>query len=404
MTPTLLLALSLTQPPADPPRTVTPADIQRAAATLRLLQVARSGQFDDPELKKAVEAFLKANPNFDTTAFQGLLRDTPGADISPELRDQAMKIAEQIVADRARQAAGQPTLPDTPQTPPKNQSVPTKPSPNEESPFKPEAMPDPAQSPDSTPPETPSADGSAPDASATPPVRQPASGSPDDRGGQMLRWWEQNVGPLDKTPAFKGVVQEFLRGIDPSSRDRGALGELLSGTNSKQAGEWAAAIAEAVGGFKNDANDAASTMPDAPDLQFPSTPATPSLSRVGLLLAVVGILGAVAYFWRRIGLPGITGEPRARRVPAPQPATIRDRASLVAAVDQLAAHLLGPEALPLNHRALGQALTPRCPAGALTELIGLYEVARYAPARDEFPTERLPAARSALAAVLDSWR
>lgn len=395
MTPTLLLALALAQSPKPDARTVTPAAVQRAAATLRLLQVARTGQLGDPALQSAVEAFLKANPDIGPGALPGLLQRAGGTNLSPELLNQAKEFAKGYAAKQAAPGA----------VPPDSQA-PTPP----ESPTPPAKQPEPRDAPDDTfnpftPPGVPDAGGAGGANGGVPgrasPGATPPPGAPDDRGGEAIRWWEQNVGPLDKTPAFKGVVQEFLRGVDPSAVNRGPLGKLLSGANGQELGEWAAALADALGGFKGEAAGAAAAMPEVPELALPATPALDGLPRLGVAAVAVGLLVAAAFFWRRLGTAARGTRPGEARVSAPKPASVRDRETLIVAVDRLGRHRLGPEALPLNHRALGRALLEAgAPAAAVARLVGLYELARYAPAGDGFPAEQLPAARDALAAVL----
>ena len=380
MISTLLLALVFLQPP----RTVGPDDIRRAAATLMLLNAARSPSADDEALKKAVKAFLDANPGFESQSLPELLKNAPNLPITPEVRAKATEMAREFMNRPTSPAPrdGEDVKPDSARQVPK---PPDEARPPEEAePPRPESTGDPNRP-----------NGANPPASGPAPQPRPAA-PPDDRGGEAIRWWEKNVGPLDKTPAFKGVVEEFIRGVSPGSPSRGPLGKLLTGENGKVAGEWAAAIGKALGGLKSDASGAAADLPGAPSFGAPSGEGT---ARVGVLLAVLGALVAAAFFWRR-GPSGSVGQRSALgRVSAPKPSSIRDRETLIAAFDRLGRHKLGPDADHLHHRALGRTLRERgAPDAAVREWVDAYEQARYAP--DEFAAGRVTVARDALAAIL----
>ena len=117
---------------------------------------------------------------------------------------------------------------------------------------------------------------------------------------------------------------------------------------------------------------------------------------VGVLLLGAG--ACVWWAWRRRGGAGARrADAAAARWPVP-PGSLRTREDLVRAFDHLGLAALGLPARHWHHRAVAAGLAARNPADATGAdgLADLYELARYAPAADPFPLDRLPAAGAVL--------
>lgn len=220
-------------------------------------------------------------------------------------------------------------------------------------------------------------------------------------------WWENNVGPLDETPALRQLLIEMFNGRSASGEDVGSLGELLDG----HAGEGFGKIADRLdgSGFKlprlglsGDASDSSFTPPSAPSgSSFGGINGGTGSWLPVVILLVVAALGLVLWWlWPKL-MAG--GEPGPRPLPGlgpwpVDPRAIADREALVKAFEYLSVLVCGGGVRTWNHVTIASALERAVPqAEALAEpLARLYAVARYTPAGEPLPPAAIAEAREYL--------
>jgi hypothetical protein len=223
-------------------------------------------------------------------------------------------------------------------------------------------------------------------------------------------WWENNVGPLDETPALRQLLVEMFTGQSGTGEDTGSLGELLDGP----AGEGFGKIADRLGGsgfnlpklgLGGDAGDSSFTPPSAPSGS--------SFGGIGgfnggasswlpvVILLVAAALGLVLWWlWPKLMAGGEAGpRPLPGLGPWPvDPRTIADREALVKAFEYLSVLVCGGGVRTWNHVTIASALERAVPqAEALADpLARLYAVARYTPADEPLPPGAVAEAREYL--------
>ncbi|HET6574340.1 MAG TPA: hypothetical protein VFG68_12090 [Fimbriiglobus sp.] len=224
-------------------------------------------------------------------------------------------------------------------------------------------------------------------------------------------WWENNVGPMDETPALRQLLMDMFTGQSGSGEDTGSLGELLEGP----AGEGFGKIADRLGGssFKLPKFG----LGDGPgDSNFTPPPPPPSGSSFGGLggfsggagswlpvvaLLVVAAVGLVLWWlWPKLMARGeAVPRPLPGLGPWPvDPRHITDREALVKAFEYLSVLVCGGGARTWNHVTIASALERAVPqAEALADpLARLYAVARYTPADEPLPPGAVAEAREYL--------
>jgi hypothetical protein len=276
------------------------------------------------------------------------------------------------------------------------------------------------------PPEIPMGSGGGPTGSAqTPPppegeTGQPPAGSPptsDERSSRQKQvqaltgWWEQNIGPLDDTPAVRQLLVELVTGQGGASGE-GGIGDILDGKTASGEKTALGRVADSLGasewkfpelGFgKMDL----ATPPGGGSL--PTVSADPSFGGTGsiggdswlpvILLGVFAAVGLVLWWlWPRLGLRSAeTPRPVPGLGPWPvDPRTIADREALVKAFEYLSVLQCGSGVRTWNHRSIAVGLRRAVPAAGdvAGPLADLYAVARYTPAEEPFPDPFLTDAR-----------
>ena len=224
-------------------------------------------------------------------------------------------------------------------------------------------------------------------------------------------WWENNVGPLNETPALRQLMLEMFTGQSGSGADTGSLGELLEGP----AGEGFGKIADRLGGSGFKLPEFGLGKGGGRNSSF-TPPPPPSGSSFGgfggvnggagswlpvVVLLVVAAVGLVLWWlWPKLMAQG---EPGPRPLPGlgpwpVDPRHITDREALVKAFEYLSVLVCGGGARVWNHVTIASALERAVPqAEALADpLARLYAVARYTPADEPLPPGAIAEARGYL--------
>ena len=264
------------------------------------------------------------------------------------------------------------------------------------------------------------------------PFRNPQDRDREARQKQMetaMRFWQQNIGPLDNNPAMKNLIADMFTGsssLDPKTAE--GLADIFKGIEADGANpEW---LTKGAGklfenwepsmlGFKF-SDLKRMDLPDvggvgggwsAPSTGGMSVPSAGGWSGGGMpsgegswlsvVLFVLVLVGALLLwrFW-----PLLMGDDvrRARPIPLPglgawpvDPRQIADRESLVRAFEYLSVLVCGNGAKVWNHVTIATALQRVSvdAADAAEPLARLYALARYTPAGEPLPPAALAEAR-----------
>lgn len=231
----------------------------------------------------------------------------------------------------------------------------------------------------------------------------------------FVRFWEKNVGPLDKTPALKNALFELLNNSGGSNSNTGSIEgnaiDSLLDPESDIGREISKLLESAANGtnWQWSGLNLGDWKPNLPNAILPSNGASyspPSFSGegstqpVGTFLLVLALFGLAILILRRSGLSkllrGFTTKSISETQSDMDPNSITDRMSLVSAFESVTRLSLGCVAETWNHRTIAAELAQRSPAGLASEAAALYEVARYAPPSDSLDEETLSAARRCL--------
>lgn len=223
---------------------------------------------------------------------------------------------------------------------------------------------------------------------------------------QFTGWWEQNIGPLNETPAVQQLIKEIL--TNSAEGGAGTFGDLFKGDPNEMpdlggGGGWK--LPDFGFGAGASSTDAGFTPPSAP-----SGGSFGSFGGVGgadgswlpVVVLVVVLAMALVLWWLWPKLIGQRdGEPRPLPGLGPwpiDPRRIADRESLVKAFEYLSVLVCGAGAKVWNHVTIAAALERASPhAEALADpLARLYAIARYTPANEELPPGALTEAREYL--------
>lgn len=428
----LAAASALAQPPAprqtDLGGPIRTESIVRLADQLRLLQDAER----DPRFRDALQAIRQSNPNISADQLQlarELLRQ------HPELLDQG-KLQELA---RGIGGSGMPDglpgfdlkkLPDMPPMPPPRVSpVPRGP-----------ALPHEAQSsrngePPGAMPDRPGGGREGgefpgrgffpkewegqPPPFAPPPFDDRMNPEQLARRQQQLaavtRWWEQNVGPLRKTPAVREFLRDVMLGDSKSATGTETLGDLVDAASRGDGPELRGVLKElgvsdwkfpdlGLGGGKRRRGNHLDWVPAAPGAASPSWPRVGSMGDSWLPVILFGLIaaGALVLWWL---WPKLTAAREDGPRPLPglgpwpvDPRRVTDRDALVRAFEYLSVLLCGQGVRTWNHVTIAAALERAVPrADALAEpLAKLYALARYTPADEPLPPAAIAEAREYL--------
>ncbi len=228
-------------------------------------------------------------------------------------------------------------------------------------------------------------------------------------------WWEQNVGPLNESPAVRQLLLEMFTGQSPSGTDAGAIGDLFNGSSGdgRDFGRWADRLGLSgwkapdlgLGGGHTDLGGSSGgwSAPRAPDApSFGGVSGGGAGSWLPVILFLVVAAGGLVLWWL---WPKLTGKEEAGSRPLPglgpwpvDPRAIADREALVKAFEYLSVLVCGGGARVWNHVTIAAALERAVPqAEALADpLARLYAVARYTPAGEPLPPGAIAEARGYL--------
>ncbi len=236
----------------------------------------------------------------------------------------------------------------------------------------------------------------------------------------LIRLWEKNVGPLEKTPALKKAFTELLKssmnGKDSSSPlfDDDRLNSLLDPDSAlgKEMSQW---LDQAANGSSWKWSDLGlgdlnlslpeASLPSGPGSSGGSGDSQGSFSLLTPLLAAAA-LAVIVVVLRHYGLLGtkktVLGAASSRALF--DPASIADRPSLVAAFELCSLQTLGSDARVWNHRTIADELTRRMTVSDETawEASRLYEIARYSPPGEPLTPESYLAARRCLVKLCEA--
>jgi hypothetical protein len=449
----LLLVTLLPAPEVQSPQR-TPVD---AAAVRKVGDRLRALQAVDSELLQAIEKLIRDNPKLQPQQLaEKFLADRPEL-ARPENLAKLPKVIESLTEtlpappqpgpagggvtdpilppvtrqpmppDPANPPAGGPPVPTpVPDLPPLSNPggdpappvVPPVKPPDVTPAVPPDKPPELPAVPPNKPPELPAVppvtENSPPAAETVPPVAPPAEAvpppvSPEDANHRAVTsWWEQNVGPLDDTPALRELLKEMIKGAGASD-DKSPLAEFLKDVKG-----------EVPGGLKGWLKDnmpkdvklsdlglggKLPTLPARPDLPT-APPAAPSVSAgdAWKLLAGLGAIGLLAAGYVLLGSKWRDRLAAGRPTPVPglgpwpiDPRRIATPADLVLAFDYLSVLTIGAGARQYSHLTIANELRRLVPAAAAAadDLGRHYETARYAPSGMVAP-EDFAAARAAL--------
>ena len=399
----LLVAPILAQVPGE----ADPDTLRRLGALLPsdsrfkdAMNLLKNGQSIDPQMLQQMQKMMQSDPTY----FKNLAKSLQS---NPEQMKQFIEQAKQT----------------PPQFPPPQVQPPRPPMP-----------------PGVEPPQPPMPPGIEPKPFEPPPqFRQPPDRPPQrfpDRSQQqpdmtqnkeyqaMTQFWEQNVGPLEKTPEVQQAIQEMVMngGIDGADgKSTSFLKDLFKDGGNTGSPSNASSLMKWFGKQTSGSNwkmpSWGGPRPNAPNLSAPRAPSgfnAPNMSGgTGLTIAGLGTFGTILFFGILTAVvvylgmkywPEITGRPErlqplAGLGPWPiDPRTIADREGLVKAFEYVSQLECGPPAVVWNHMTIAYGLRLHVPEsdGYADALARLYAVARYAPSNEPMTSNDISEARGFL--------
>jgi hypothetical protein len=287
------------------------------------------------------------------------------------------------------------------------------------------------------PPKDPKVDPPPPPVTPTTPITNPQQGGiqppefprPNSNPQQnqefqsAVQFWEQNIGPIDQTPAVRDALIEMFTNtkLDGSGGGDSIWKDLLKdvntpGNNSKSSGLFKWLDRQTTGSswklpsWGGSVGSGSSSGWNAPR---PSGFNAPSISGSGFAIAGLGTAGSLILFamlaavvafllWRY--WPAVVGRER-QPTPLPglgpwpiDPRAIATREELVTAFEYLSLLECGPAAQVWNHVTIADALRLHLPAAEeiADPLARLYALARYTPMQEPFTERELIEARGYL--------
>jgi len=228
-----------------------------------------------------------------------------------------------------------------------------------------------------------------------------------------IKFWEKNIGPLEKTPALRKAMADLMN----SSLSRTGSGESLLNDErlnslldpetpiGRELGDWLSQAANSTSWNFSDRGLGDWNL-RLPETNFPSSGiGRPSFSTSGtdsgsplllpLLLIALAVVVGVAYL--RAGSASKKQDLSSKRIVRADAAGVVDRATLVAAFESSSLNTLGEDARTWNHRTIAMKFIRNGVAVATaSEAAGYYEIARYAPQSETLSLETLARARHCL--------
>lgn len=224
----------------------------------------------------------------------------------------------------------------------------------------------------------------------------------------LIRLWEKNIGPLEKTPALKQAFTDLLNsslgnGGSDNPFDDDILNSLLNPDTplGRELGELLDAAAKGSSLRWPDLGDWRLHLPGG-NSALPTTGLVPSASSSSsespAILSVFGLIALAAlviFLLRYRGRLSLLSKQKS--LPADRlidTHAIQGRDSLVRAFEAVSLHLFGSSAQAWTHCTIAKALIlSGKPAELATSLARLYEIARYTPPHEELNPEALQTAR-----------
>ena len=218
------------------------------------------------------------------------------------------------------------------------------------------------------------------------------------------------MGPLDKTPAIKDVLTEFVKGAGSTSgksplsqiieaaegKDKGSFGKWVS--SNLKGNNWnLPEMGKSGGNWKTGASSF--SAPNLPSASGGFGFGDGETSWTPVILLGILVTGSLLSWWL---WPKITG--RSRSVPTPlaglgpwpiDPRKIANRENLIVAFEYLSVLSCGYGAKNWNHITIANELRRVVPeADPIADELGeLYALARYTPAEETLPVHVIPEAR-----------
>ena len=243
---------------------------------------------------------------------------------------------------------------------------------------------------------------------------------------EMVRLWEQAVGPLEATPAVRQALLDMFSGAEASKPGDKPFWADWDMTDKSGTGPQTSGMMKWLQGLNGGPGNNKLKMPKwmtntgnlkPPSMKLPGGSKLPSLGfngfsvggvsglgNIGFALVIAAAVALVAFLiWKYAPALGLA---RAR-LPKPlpglgpwpiDPRAIADRDGLVKAFEYMSVLLCGDGARVWNHATIAEALREGVPSAApfAEPLAKLYALARYAPLSDELSGDAIAEARGYL--------